>query len=102
MSSTRQRTAGGVFAILTAIGLVTAMLVPAARARPPVRSPPRTGRSRSAGSGSRRTSGTRRPAPRHAFGRANENNEVKGYTFDYAGFADDKNDRDPLAERGAW
>ena len=42
--------------------------------------------------GSRGTSPTRASAPQARFQAANENNEVKGWKFDYKEFADDNND----------
>lgn len=93
MQRSRMRRGGAAFAIAVVAGLVVALLVPTAGgAATPRVATASDGKITVAGIGFAKNFSDAGVGAAARFQAANENKEVKGYTFDYKGFADDNND----------
>src|SRR3954469_1844419 len=90
--STKKRGVGAVLVAAVVAGLVTALLVPAAGGATPRVATATGGTINIAGLGYAQTFADAGVGAAARFQAANDNKEVKGYTFDYKEFADDKND----------
>jgi ABC-type branched-subunit amino acid transport system substrate-binding protein len=93
MQLSTKRRGAAVFVTLVVAGLVTALLIPTAGgAAAPRVATASGGKITVAGLGYVQTFGDADTGAAARFQAANENKEVKGYTFDYKELADDKND----------
>ncbi len=90
--SRKKRGVGAVLVTAVVAGLVAALLVPAAGASAPRVATATGGTITIAGMGFAKNFADAGVGAAARFQAANENKEVKGYTFDYKEFADDNND----------
>ncbi len=93
MHQSRKKKGGGVLLVAVVVGLVVALLTPAVGgAATPRAVTASNGKITVAGLGYAANFGDAGVGAAARFQRANADKEVKGYTFDYKEFADDKND----------
>ncbi len=92
MQLSKKGRGAAVLVTLVTAGLVAALLTPAAGASAPRVATASGGKITVAGLGYAQTFGDAGIGAAARFQAANENKEVKGYTFDYKELADDKND----------
>ncbi len=90
--SRKRRGVGAVLVVAVVAGLTAALLTPTAGASAPRVATATGGKITIAGLGFAQTFGDAGTGAAARFQAANENKEVKGYTFDYKELADDKND----------
>ena len=90
--SRKRRGVGAVLVVAVVAGLAAALLTPTAGASAPRVATATGGKITIAGLGFAQTFGDAGTGAAARFQAANENKEVKGYTFDYKELADDKND----------
>jgi ABC-type branched-subunit amino acid transport system substrate-binding protein len=92
MQLSKKGRGAAVLATLVTVGLVAALLTPTAGASAPRVATATGGKITIAGLGYAQTFGDAGTGAAARFQAANEDKEVKGYTFDYKELADDKND----------
>ena len=90
--SRKRRGVGAVLVVAVVVGLAAALLTPTAGASAPRVATATGGKITIAGLGFAQTFADAGIGAAARFQAANENKEVKGYTFDYKELADDKND----------